>query len=309
MADFFRMIRYQNLLLLAGMQLVFRYGFLELQAITPALADWQYAILVLATVSIAAAGYLINDIHDQETDRINKPDSVFVGKAMSEKAAYNWYFALNIIGVGAGFYLSNLIGRPEFSAIFISIAALLHLYATNFKQSPLFGNFLVAILLATSVIIIGVYDLFPILSNENRPLLSVLFQVLIDYAVFAFMINLLREIVKDLEDVDGDYNQGMNTLPIALGVARTSKAVFWISMIPNAVLAFYVNKFFIANNLWIAAAYSLVLVIAPMIYFTIKMWQATTKKEFHHLANVLKFVILFGILSILVISLNIKYNG
>src|SRR6476469_3552972 len=159
--DLLKLIRYQNLLMLALMQLVFRYGFLELRGIQLALKDWQYAILILATVSIAAAGYIINNINDQETDRDNKPDEVVVGKSISESMAYNLYVGFNIIGVGCGFYLANLIGKPGFAALFIIIAGTLYLYATSFKQSLLTGNFIVALLLALSVIIIGIFDLNP----------------------------------------------------------------------------------------------------------------------------------------------------
>ena len=73
----------------------------------------------MSTILIAAAGYVINDILDQETDHDNKPNYVIIGKSISEKAAYNFYFILNITGVGIGFYLSNVIMRPGFSSIFI----------------------------------------------------------------------------------------------------------------------------------------------------------------------------------------------
>lgn len=305
---FFRLIRWQNLLMIAAMQLIFRYGFLELRGIALALADWQYAILVMATVAIAAAGYIINDIFDQETDHENRPERRVVGRKISEPAAYNYYIALNVIGVGAGFYLANLIGKPGFAALFIVIAATLYLYASSFKQSLLTGNFIVALLVALSVIIIGIFDLYPILTAENRGYLGVVFQILVDYAIFAFIINFLREITKDLEDVNGDYNQGMNTLPIALGVSRTAKIVFWLSLIPTALLLWYINQYFIANNLFIVTAYALLFVVAPLIYFSIKMWTANKKDHFTHLALILKIILFFGILSALVLSYNINFN-
>lgn len=307
--NFLRLIRYQNLLMLAFMQLIFRYGFLKLQGITLALTDWQYALLVVATVCIAAGGYLINNIYDQETDNENKPGKVIVGKAISETKAYNYYIALNVIGVALGFYLSNLIGKPGFSALFVIIAATLYLYATSLKQSLLIGNVIVALLLSVSVVIIGIFDLYPMLNMENRSSLGVVFKVLIDYAVFAFIINFIREVVKDLEDVDGDYNQGMNTLPIALGVGRTSKIIFWVSVVPIAVLVFYINTYFIANDLLVSTVYALLFVVGPLIYFTIKMWTAHTQKEFRHLAGVLKLVLFFGILSILILTLNIRNHA
>ena len=307
MMAFLNLIRYRNLLMLAMMQLIFRYGFLKLQAVPLALNDWQYLLLVLATVCIAAGGYLINNVFDQGTDSHNKPADVIVGTKISETKAYNYYIALNIIGVGSGFYLSNYIQKPGFAALFVVIAATLYLYASTFKRSLLVGNFIVALLLAMSVVVVGIFDLYPIITIENRPLMATIFQVLLDYALFAFMINLIREIVKDLEDVNGDYNSGMNTLPIAVGVARTSKIVFWISLIPIACLLYYIQSYIF--HLLYATIYCLLFIVAPLIYFTIKMWSATTQKQFAHLSTVLKWVMFFGILSIYIITLNIKANA
>ena len=106
---YLKLIRYQNLLMIAFMQCLFRYGFLKLQNVPLALADWQFALLVLATVFIAAGGYIINDIMDVETDNFNKPNKVIVGKSISESMAYNLYFGFTITGVLIGFLLSNLI--------------------------------------------------------------------------------------------------------------------------------------------------------------------------------------------------------
>ena len=176
---YLKLIRYQNLLLLAFMQFVFRYGFLKWQNVPLSLADWQYALLVLSTVLIAAGGNVINDIFDQETDEDNKPEKVIVGNTISEAMAYNIYVALNITGVGIGFYLSNVIMKPGFATIFILIAALLYLYATSLKQMLLVGNLIVALLLSFSVIIIGIYDLFPATYDGNREEMSTLFSILI----------------------------------------------------------------------------------------------------------------------------------
>ncbi len=275
-----------------------------MQNIEIALTDPQYLLLVLATVCIAAAGYVINNIFDQETDRENKPDQLLVGTAISETTAYNIYAALNIVGVGLGFYLSNGIGKPGFSALFVVIAATLYLYASTFKRSLLVGNIIVALLLSISILIIGVYDLYPILTLQNRQILAVVFQILIDYAIFAFIINLLREIVKDLEDVNGDYNQGMNTLPIVLGVNRTSKIVFFAGFLPLILSCWYIYTYIF--HLTYAVIYSLLLIVAPLLYFTIKMNSAKSKKDFSHLSFILKLVLFFGILSIFVISLNLK---
>ena len=306
---YLKLIRYQNLLMLALMQLLFRYGFLKLQNIPLALTDWQYCLLILSTVLIAAGGYVINNIFDQATDNDNKPDQVVVGKSISETLAYNIYLVLNIVGVGIGFYLSNVISKPGFASIFIMIAATLYLYATSLKQMMLIGNLIVALLLSFSVIIIGVFDLFPVTNPGNQQLMADLFAVLLDYALFAFIINFIREIVKDLEDVNGDYNQGMNTLPIALGINRTSKLVLIISFIPLVLIVLYINTYFMSNNLYIATIYTLLFIVSPLLYFIIKMASAKKTKDFHHLSTILKLVILFGLFSIVIVTYNIQHHA
>jgi len=309
MKHFLKLIRYQNLLMLALMQLILRYGFLIWQKIPLALNDFQYLLLVLSTVLIAAAGYVINDIFDQETDGENKPHHVIVGKNISEAMAYNIYVGLNISGVAIGFYLANVIEKPGFAAIFIFIAATLYLYATSLKQMLIVGNVIIALLLAVSVLIVPIFDMFPMVYDGNRQVMATVFSVISDYAVFAFILNLIREMVKDLEDVDGDYNQGMNTLPIALGRARTSKLVFGLSIVPVLLVLYYTNKYFFANNLLLITIYILLFVAAPLIYFTVKMWDAKSVKAYRHLSLILKLVILFGVFSIALLTYNILHHA
>ena len=290
------------------MQLLFRYGFLKFQNIFLSLNDWQYGLLVLATVLIAAAGYVINDILDQETDYYNDKGNVIVGKLISEKVAYNFYFVLNITGVGIGYYLANVIHKPSFAGAFIIISATLYMYATSLKQMLLIGNIVVALLLSFSVIIIGLFDLLPATYEGNQTEMGVLFSILIDYAIFAFIINLIREIVKDMEDVEGDYNNGMSTLPIAIGLGKTSKIVGVLGIIATFILLWNINSNLMSSKLYYAVIYGLLFVVAPMIFFVVKVWNAKSKEEFRLLSTVLKWIIFFGILSILVVNLNIIQN-
>jgi 4-hydroxybenzoate polyprenyltransferase len=306
---YLQLIRYQNLLMLALMQLVFRYGFLNQQDCFLALADWQYLLLVLSTVLIAAAGYVINDIFDQETDSINRPSAQIVGKLITESKAYNIYVALNILGVSIGFYLSNVIEKPSFATIFIFIAACLYFYATTLKKVLLLGNLMVAFILALSVLIIGFFDLYPATHEGNQDQMRMLFGILTDYAFFAFLINFIREIVKDAEDVKGDYNQGMQTLPILLGVGRTSKVIFGLLLVPIGIVFWYVNSYLMFNDLYIAVLFLLFLVLSPLLYCLVKSWSAKTTTDFRHLSLLLKWILFFGILSIVIINYNIKQNA
>ena len=309
MMKYLKLIRFQNLLMIALMQCIIRYGFLKLQKVELALADWQFALLVLSTVFIAAGGYIINDIMDQETDSINRPNQVIVGRSISESMAYNLYFGFTIAGALIGFYLSNLIYRDNFFGIFIITSLLLYIYATSFKQIAVIGNILVSLALALSVIIVGLFDIIPATDQVNRFQMMLWLELLFDYAVFAFLLNFIREIIKDLEDINGDYNQGMRTLPIVLGVSRTAKVVAVITAIATVILLWYINNHLMDSGLYIATIYALVFLVSPMIFAVVKVWTATTQKEFHLLSNVLKAIIFFGILFILIVNLNIKFNA
>ena len=306
---YLKLIRFQNLLMIALMQCIIRYGFLKLQKVELALADWQFALLVLATVFIAAGGYIINDIMDQETDSINRPNQVIVGRSISESMAYNLYFGFTISGALIGFYLSNLIYRDNFFGIFIITSLLLYIYAKSFKQIAVIGNILVSLALALSVIIVGLFDIIPATDQVNRFQMMLWLELLFDYAVFAFLLNFIREIIKDLEDINGDYNQGMRTLPIVLGVSRTAKVVAVITAIATVILLWYINNHLMNSGLYIATIYALVFLVSPLIFAVVKVWTATTQKEFHSLSNVMKAVIFFGILFILIVNLNIKFNA
>lgn len=286
------------------MQLVFRYLFLAQSYVDLALTDFNYILLVIATVCIAAGGYVINNIMDQDTDEIAKPQNRVVGVSITETVAYNWYIGLTIVGVGIGFYLSNVIYKPTFASMFILVATLLYMYATSFKQIPVLGNVVVALMLSTSIIIIGLFDILPAIDIDNRFRMKEAFDILMHYAIFAFIINLIREIVKDMEDMDGDYQSGINTLPIAIGVQKTKIIVGVLTVISIGILAYYVN-----SNLFeldYVVYYAMILIVGPLIYFGVKLLNAATKKEFHHLSLVLKIILFFGILSVAVIVYNLK---
>lgn len=307
--SYLKLFRVKNLILIALMQYVIRYGFLKPQNTGLALNHWMFALLVLATALIAAAGYVINDVHDIETDQINKPGKNQIKKTISEEMGFNIFIGFNIIALLIGYYLSDVVQKTSFLGIFIISSMLLYLYATSWKKIAVLGNLVVALLTAFSVLIIGLFDIIPAIYAENEVLMKTLLSILLEYALFAFGINFLREIVKDIEDVKGDYNQGMNTLPIMLGVQRTAKICAVIGILIVVVLLYYINFNLMENKLFWATAYGLIALIAPMCFFSIKMWQANKQKEFHLMSTILKAVIFFGILFILIINLNIKWNA
>ncbi len=288
--------------MIALVQLLIKYAFLEPFGVNFGLTTLQILILILATICIAAAGNVINDIYDVETDFVNKPDNKIIGKSISEKTAYNFFIALNVIGVCLGYYLSQSVGRSAFFSIFVIISALLYVYASYLKQTFLIGNIIVSALVALSIIVVGIFELLPVITTENRQTLFTFFKIILDYALFAFIINLIREIAKDIEDIDGDYKAGMRTLPIVIGRERAGNILFVLTLIPLFAVSYYIINSLYKNQ--IAVIYFLVFIIAPLLYISIKSFSAKTKKEYHHISNVLKLVMLFGMFSLLLY----KYN-
>lgn len=285
------------------MQVFIRFGLFIPFGANITLSNFEFALLVVATLCIAAAGNIINDIYDVEIDKINKPQKVIIGKTISEKNANYLFIVLNVIGVGLGFYLSNQIGKPEFSGFFIVISALLYLYASFIKSILLVGNIIISLLVASSLLIVGLFDLLPAINFINQDYQSMVFKIVLNYAFFAFYINLMREIVKDIEDVDGDKNGEMNTLPITIGRKRASNIVFGMG-----ILSLFGIIYYIFENLYnqtIAVIYFLLFIIAPLLYFCIKIWDAKDKKEYSFLSKWLKLIMFLGMCSILLYTFTI----
>ena len=298
MLSFLSLIRWKNLLMIALTQVLIKYALFDADFGVATTFNWKgFGLLVLATIFIAAAGYIINDIFDTETDEVNHPEDTIIGKRIAMKHAYNFYAAFTIAGVGLGFYLSNMIGKPSFAAIFILVAALLYVYASSLKQMMLIGNLTVALVVTLSLLIVGIYELVPAMTDENRPTQVTFFRILLDYSLFAFILTLIREMVKDIEDIDGDFNAGMKTLPIQIGRERSGKVVFVLSLVPIAGVIFYIVTFLYKQP--IAVGYFLLLILAPLIFFSVKSFQAETKADWHKLSSLLKFVMLTGVLSLL----------
>lgn len=297
MRSILNLIRWKNLLMIALVQLLIKYALLEPFGVHTSLNTLGILLLILATTCIAAAGNIINDIYDVETDFINKPNKLIVGKSVSEKTAYNLFIIFNVTGVGVGFYLSNYVGKSAFFSIFVIVSALLYIYASYLKQMLLIGNIVISILVALSLIVVGIFELLPEITSINRQTQLTFFKIIFDYASFAFIINLLREITKDIEDIDGDYKAGMNTLPIAVGRERAAKILFALSFIPILVIGYYVANSLYKNQ--IAVLYFLVLIIGPLLYTSIKTFNATTKKHFHYIGSIYKLIMLSGMLSLL----------
>lgn len=287
------------------MQLVFRYLFLTQSYIDLALTDFNYILLVLSTVCIAAGGAVMQHIINQEEDEIKQPKHRLVGTTISEAAAYNWYIGLTIVGVGIGFYLANVIYKPTFASLFVLVATLLYVQATNLKQIPLLGNCITALLVAISIAVIALFDIFPATDISNKVRMSEVFGILIDYAVLGFGLTLIKELLRDLKNKATDDMLGNNTVVTRFGLNKAKSLLGVIIIVVLGAILYYCNTFLF--ELTIALSFILLTMVGPLLFMGIKLITSTTQKEFALLERTLQVVLFCSILSVAVIVYTLKH--
>ena len=302
---FLRLIRSLNLLFIILTQCLFQYCIVlplfEVMDAEPVLSPLYFFLLVLSSVLIAGAGYIINDYFDLNIDRINKPDKLVVEKIIHRRWAILWHWILSGLGILIGFYLGWKLGVFWLGFANAGCVLALWFYSTSFKKRLLTGNLLISLLTAWVVMVVGFITHYKLMFNptpfqltESSKLLRFTFL----YAGFAFIISLVREVVKDIEDMEGDQKYGCRTMPILWGI-RVSKvfAGTWMVVLIAAVII--VVAYVLQFGWWLSALYCLALIAAPLILYLLKLKQANTNADFHKVSNGLKLVMFTGILSMI----------
>ncbi len=290
MLPYLKLIKYDNLLIIAFAQLCIKYGLFEPFGVAITLSDFGMVLLVIATISIAAAGNIIIAIYNQE-------GQVLLHTSITEKSANRLFVIFNAIGVLIGFYLSNLIERPGFAALFVLVSGIFYIYASYLKEILIVKNIVIGVLAALSLIVVGIFDLLPAITEKNRESQTVIFSIILDYAVFAFLIVTLREIIKDSINMDRDHNIGIKTIPIVFGKSRTIKLIGAAAIIPIAAVIYYIYTYLFSNTQ--AVIFVLILLIAPLIYFMIKSFTAESEKHIVTLKILLKIILITASISLL----------
>jgi 4-hydroxybenzoate polyprenyltransferase len=266
---------------------------------------FHFALLVLATVFIAAAGYVINDYFDTGTDRVNRPGEVVIDRGISRRQAMVIHFVLNFIGVAMGVYLSFYIKLPELSLVFILATGLLWFYSTHYKRQFLIGNIVVSIMTGIVPLLVILFEM-PLL-NERYGLVMISHQANFNYiffwimafAFFAFLTTFLREIIKDAEDFEGDSAFGMNTLPIYIGQRNTKIVIGSVILICLGLLSMVFIRFLLYRGIsldYITSAYFIFFLLVPFLFLLYKIIIAESKNDFHVASQITKLIMLAGIL-------------
>ncbi|GAA0870927.1 geranylgeranylglycerol-phosphate geranylgeranyltransferase [Gangjinia marincola] len=294
--DYLNLIRWPNLLIVALTLLVIKYYFLIPFNAGMTLDDLHYGVLIFATLCITASGYVINDLYDIGADRINKPKRAFIPEKISEKTAFTLFIVFTSASLLSGFYLANHINQSSFAALFLIVSGLLYAYASYLKKVLLIGNIIVSGLVALVFLLPAIFDLLPSITSANRAAQKTLFNILTDYAVFAFVLNLIRELVKDQQDIDGDLNDRVKSLPIVLGRNRTNKIIFALILGCIALIFYYVYTYLFQYDT--AIFYSVLLLMGPLLFCAIKVFTAERKRHYSLISLLLKIVMVFGICSL-----------
>ncbi|MBC6697486.1 geranylgeranylglycerol-phosphate geranylgeranyltransferase [Hymenobacter sp. BT190] len=278
-----QLIRLPNLLMMLLCLALVRAGLLQPTQPLQALLNWRFGVLALAALCVAAAGYIINDYYDVKIDAINRPKRLVVGRVVNRRRAMLAHMLLSGVGVVLSGLLSPLLGLVNLGS-----ALLLWGYSVRFKRVALVGNVSIATLTAALV-------LLPELQLQTG-VVSVW-----QYALAAFLLTVVREIVKDVEDMRGDAQHDCRTLPIAWGVART-KWVAGLFLTALVALVAGASGYALIHGRVVLGVWLLATVLGPSLWLGYLLFRADRRRHFAHLSSWCKGIMLAGVLSMLMVE-------
>lgn len=292
-----RLIRLPNLIMIALTAYLARYYLIlpafetefNITGVYPEhLGRLSFSLLVFFTICVAAGGYIINDVYDVIPDNINRPGENPVGHGINRKQAIHAAVALSVLGAIGGMLLALKIGKPIMGFIHAFCAISLWRYSAEFKMRFLTGNLITAALTFLVVILPGLYE-----PEYYRNIIY-----LAVYAAFAFATTFIREIIKDIEDIEGDRAYQCETIPIRIGVSRTKILVstLVVGMLAGLITVLYISF----NNNTVIGWWNLAIISGiPLLAVLYLLFHAEEKKDYTFISGFVKLYMLIGILSML----------
>lgn len=306
-----KLIRFPNLLIIAFTLYVVRYCLmmpvLGLSGIEVQMPEWEFALMTLATLFIAAAGYIINDYFDVRIDAINKPEDLVIDKGVKRRVAMAAHAVLSAVGVLIGLFISWRSGILLTGGVLFTLSVIgLWFYSTTFKYKLLTGNLLVAFLTSTIPFMPILFEVPRLILENQRDLLiqvhrygfAVTETLLLwggAYAAFAFLLSVIREMIKDMEDIPGDQAYGCRTAPIAWGLPKAKLLVYAFILITMAGTGFCQKYLLDQLHQMLPVYYFAVTVQFPLLVILYVTWKAKEKKHFYTASVLTKLVMLCGI--------------
>ncbi|RCW28976.1 geranylgeranylglycerol-phosphate geranylgeranyltransferase [Marinilabilia salmonicolor] len=306
---YLNLIRYKNLIIIVLLQILLRYGLLipilNHFGVSPELSHLRFGLLVLATVLLAASGYVINNYFDVSIDRINKPDNVVVGRQVPRRTALLLHVIFTFTGVFIGLFLAYITRKENYALMFILIPGLLWYYSTTLKKQMLVGNLTIALLTALVPFVVVSIE-FATLARVHGSIIlqseacSTAWFWTTGFAFFAFISTLMRELIKDMEDVEGDREAGCRTLPVEMGIDYSKTIVVILSI--ASVAALWLILIFVPQlrSSLITIGYFALFLTIPYVVLALKTLTSKTKKDFAFISGLSKIIMLMGILFIIV---------
>ncbi len=324
MKNLLQLIRWKNLLIAGGTVLLTKYAIFEPAINTlfpfssPTLNFIETLLLAISVMAIAAGGYIINDINDIKTDQINKPHKVIIGKYITPKLAEAIYIAFTIIGILLAIYIGNLAGNYRLVLLHVLIACILWVYSKYVKNTFLIGNILVALASALVALTYFIFESLGYIKEYGEILkinfksiiggpLKILWLYSIGLTVFGFILSIIREIIKDLQDYQGDFSVGAGTIPIVLG-KKTSKIIVVFLTLTLAISLIYTLHFKLNTapfNEYSFLLYTWLVVILPIADVIYGVVKARKSEDYQRPSSTCKFIMISGILTTLIYSFNV----
>ena len=268
----------------------------------------NFILLLVSTTLIASAGYLLNDLVDMNVDSVNKPGRNIVGKKIRVHVVQILYWVFTILGILLGVYLSFNIGKINYSLVFLFAAGLLWFYSERYQCQPLVGNIVIAFLSALTIAIVWLFYFFALIQNPEvfasvQLQFSFLNNFILIYSGFAFISSLIREVVKDIEDLKGDDRFGCRTFPVVYGIQKARWFVILLVLL-SLGLCVWCQIYFIGSGFeWLFYYFFLVDICILIILF--ELIKAKESKDYKRISSLTKVLMIVGILSMALVTLEI----
>ena len=294
MVSFLKLIRYKNLFMVLLTMVLTKYALLDSLIPNIEFSHFNFFLFAISILLITAYGYTINDLFDITADQINKPKKVFINKYISYNSAIYFSVLLGTMGFFLGLYISYNNNKTYLINYYLFSIVILYLYSFSLKKIAFLGNLVVSLLCGFPILIL--YFLITGLGlTELNEVINLDFPI-VAYSLFAMSTTFIREIIKDIEDIDGDLKINAKTLPIIIGRKRASKVAFFFT---SLLLFFLIIVLQFLQNDYVFLCYGILFLIFPVINFMSKLWNAQSKKDYSKLSALMKIIMFFGILSML----------
>ncbi|NCC87484.1 MAG: hypothetical protein EOM05_06400 [Clostridia bacterium] len=316
MGTFLKLIRWKNILAVAGIMFIMKYAVIvpvyQYYGVDIGLSNTGFLFLIMTAVLIMAGGNIINDYFDRKTDMINRPERVLVAFKVNRRTAIFMHSAFTFLGVVCGFITAFIAGKFIIGLYFIFISFLIWIYSNNLKRKALLANITLAFLTTLIPLSVGITEYYALENSlsewtiETARAIKISFQVIIGFSVFAFLFNLIRELIKDCQDFRGDYKTGIKSVPIIIGRKNTNWLISVLALFSLITIVFiwevYLSKLIFFQNSIVGDIYIYIILGLPILILSVRSAWGEKIAKYRRMNTLTKFIMFFGVLFSLIFS-------